>query len=358
MDFDYRNKDIAAGLVEKIKGVASKLGNVTLMELCGTHTQVVGQYGIKSLLPDSVRLLSGPGCPVCVTTNREIDEAIALTEKQDTIVCSFGDLMRVRGSNDRSLSDARSSELDARVVYSISDAKKIAVENPGREVVHVAIGFETTAPSTACEILDGVPDNFSVLSCHRLFPPAMEALLQDKDARVNGFINPGHVSTIIGLKDYERLGEEYMVPQVVAGFEPLDVMAAILMLLEMTKNGDHSVKNEYTRVVKTDGNLKALKAMDKIFDTVDLRWRGFPVIKNSGLVLKKKYGQYDARQKFDLHVEDTVDDLGGCRCGDVLKGKIGPQECPLFRKQCNPNNPMGPCMVSTEGTCGITYKYG
>jgi len=346
---NFNDSKIADILVKKIRSLAAGMDEVRLMELCGTHTMTIARHGLRHLLPENIKLLSGPGCPVCVTTQKEIDEAVALAEKGITVTC-FGDMLRVKGSV-KSLEDAKTCGCDVKVVYSISDARRLAEDNPGREVSHMAIGFETTTPPTAIEV-QNAPDNFSVLSCHKLFPPAMKALL-DSEVKIDGFINPGHVSSIIGLAPYE----EFKVPQVVAGFEALDVLAAIEMLLQMIKDGKTGVVNEYSRVVKPVGNLKAQRVMHDVFDVVDVSWRGFPVIPKSGLVFKKGYSRYDARKKYNLKIKEKPESNRGCRCGEVLRGIIPPRECPLFAKACNPEKPCGPCMVSIEGACHNTFKY-
>jgi len=350
----FRDKETAKKVCRKIKEVADTLNQVKLMHVCGTHEDTITRYGIRSLLPGNVEVISGPGCPVCVTTTREIDEALALAEK-DLIVTTFGDMLKVPGSKG-SLEYAKADGADVRVVYSISDSTRIAVDNPDRKVVHIAIGFETTAPSTAAE-LKTAPENFSILCCHRTIPQAMELLLSSGDVKVNGFIDPGHVSTIIGLNPYRPLTEKFKVPQVIAGFEPLDVLFAILMLVEMIKNGKAEVRNEYSRVVRDEGNPKALRVMNDVFKPCDVEWRGFPTIPGSGLELRQGFNQYDARKKFNIKIK-PVKEPAGCRCGDILKGLIYPDECPLFAKVCNPKKPVGPCMVSGEGACAIVYKYG
>jgi len=351
---EFRNRDTARKACDRIKGVAKNLDHAKIMHVCGTHEDTITRYGIRSLLPENVEVISGPGCPVCVTTGREIDEAIALADKGLTVT-TFGDMLKVPGSED-SLEGVKAKGGNVRVVYSITDSASIAAENPDKEVVHIAIGFETTAPSTAAE-LKTAPENFSVLCCHRTIPNAMELLLSSGDVKVNGFIDPGHVSAIIGLGPYRPLTEKFNVPQVIAGFEPLDVLFGILLILEMMEKGKAEVRNEYSRVVKDEGNPKALGIMDEVFQPCDVRWRGFPVIPGSGLELKEEFSQYDARKKFDIKVKDSGEPAG-CRCGDILRGLIRPEGCPLFGKGCAPDKPVGPCMVSNEGACAIAYKFG
>ncbi len=354
MHSNFRNKEIAGIISKKINSISKDLGEIKIMHVCGTHEDTITRYGIRSLLPENIGLISGPGCPVCVTTQREIDEAVFLAEKEITIT-TFGDMLNVPGSNG-SLADAKANGGDVRVVYSITDSVEIARKNPEKEIVHIAIGFETTAPTSAIGINDA-PENFSILSCHRLIPPAMEFLLRSEDVDIDGFINPGHVSTIIGAKAYEGISKKYGIPQVISGFEPLDVLFSVFILLSMIKKKERGVVNEYSRVVRYEGNPRALKAMNEIFETYDVEWRGFPEIPNSGLRLRGKFSGYDARKRFDVKVKKTRIHKG-CMCGEVLKGKISPDECRLFANVCNPGHPIGPCMVSKEGACGIAYRYG
>ncbi len=348
----FRNRDVAIKILKKIEKISSNLRRIKLMHVCGTHEEIISRYGIRSLLPENIEVISGPGCPVCVTTPKEIDEAVFLADK-GYIVTTFGDMLRVRGSKD-SLEDIKAKGGDVRVVYSPSDAVKIA-KKENNEVIHIGIGFETTAPSTAVE-LRNASENFSFLFCHRLIPPAMDFLLSSGDLRIDGFIDPGHVSTVIGLKPYIPLSRRYNIPQVIAGFEPVDVLMAIFMLLRMIRDRKAEVRNEYVRVVRENGNIEALKLMDESFQVIDVKWRGFPEIPNSGLIGKEKFYKYDARKKFDINVDEGKEPEG-CRCGDILKGLIYPKECRLFGKVCKPENPIGPCMVSQEGACAIAYKY-
>lgn len=350
----FRDRRIAEKITAKIRAAAKDLGPVRLMHVCGTHEDAIAKAGIRTLLPDNVEIISGPGCPVCVTTTKEIDEAIALA-KAGASVTSFGDMMKVPGSGS-CMWDARAQGADVRIVYSISDAVKIAKDKPGKEVVHVGIGFETTAPSSAVELLES-PSNFYVLSCHRTIPAAMDYLLSEGDTKIQGFIDPGHVSAIIGIAPYRALSERYGIPQVVAGFEPVDVLYGVLLLLEMIKQKERGVRNEYTRVVKDEGNQKAIDVLEKVFEPCDVKWRGFPVIPRSGLAIRDEYKDHDARVKFNIDVKESPEP-GGCICGKILKGISYPAQCPLFGKRCTPESPVGPCMVSGEGSCFIAYKYG
>jgi hydrogenase expression/formation protein HypD len=266
-------------------------------------------------------------------------------------------MLRVPGTKD-SLAGAKTDGADVRVVYSVADAVEIARRNPRREVVHVAIGFETTAPSTAAELLREPPENFSLLVCHRLIPPAMEFLLASGETAIDGFICPGHVSTVIGSKPYEPLSERYKVPQVIAGFEPVDVLIGIQMLLNQLREGRHEVEIEYTRSVRPEGNPIAQEKMRRVFEVVDKRWRGFPVVPKSAFELRQDFEDYDARKKFGVQVKDSVEFAKGCRCGEVLRGVIYPSECPLFGKACTQDHPVGPCAVTSEGACNVAMKHG
>lgn len=350
----FRDRETADRISRRIRDISRDMHRIKLMHVCGTHEDTVTRYGIRSLLPENIEIISGPGCPVCVTTTREIDEAIHLAG-EDVIVTTFGDMFRVPGSSS-SLADAKADGRDIRIVYSITDSLKTAKENPGRDVVHIAIGFETTAPSTAVA-LENAPENFHILSCHRTIPPAMNFLLESGNVKVDGFIDPGHVSTIIGLNPYKPLSSRFRIPQVIAGFEPLDVLYAILMLVDMIRKGKYEVRNEYLRVVKEGGNPKAVDAINRVFKHCDVKWRGFPEIPGSGLKLRDRYMEHDAKEKYRVRVRESKEPAG-CRCGDVLKGVIYPLECPLFRRKCTPENPIGPCMVSGEGACMIAYRHG
>ncbi|MBS3815864.1 MAG: hydrogenase formation protein HypD [Hadesarchaea archaeon] len=351
----YRDKETAQEVIEAIKEEAPK-EEFKIMHVCGTHEYAIVKNGLRSLLPDNIDLIAGPGCPVCVTTAREIDESIKLAEEGKTIT-TFGDMFRVPGS-ERSLENAKTDGADVNIVYGISDAVKIARENPDQDVIHVAIGFETTAPTTAAEILNGPPENFSILNCHRLIPPAMEFLLNAGESEIDGFLCPGHVSTIIGSKPYEPISEEFGVPQVVGGFEPIDVLLSVLMLLRQFRNNKGIVENEYTRTVQPKGNEIAQEKMNEVFKESTVNWRGFPEIPNSALELREKFDNHNARKKFDVKIDETREFSEGCQCGEVLRGLIKPPECPLFLKACSPDSPKGPCMVSFEGTCSVWAKHG
>jgi len=347
----FRDPTLAKRIVEKIHEVAPKRDTVKICHVCGTHEWTITHYGLRSLLPQNVEVIAGPGCPVCVTPASEIDEAVQLALKGVVVTC-FGDVLRVPGS-EKSLLDAKAEGADVRVVYSALDAVKMAEKEPNKEFAFFAIGFETTAPSTAIEILRKPPKNLSFLVSHRLIPPAMELLLGIGDIHIDGFIAPGHVSTIIGLKAYEIFPKAYNIPTVVAGFEPLDVLFAIYMILKQINDRKARLENEYTRAVTYEGNVKAQHMMREVFEVVSGNWRGLGKLPNSALKLHSEYANYDARERFNIKVEHGKDLLPGCQCHLVLTGKIKPSECPLFMRACTPQHPKGACMVSMEGTCRI-----
>ena len=350
----FRDPKLAKRVAEKIYDVAPKEGTVKICHVCGTHEWTITHFGIRNLLPANVEVIAGPGCPVCVTPASEIDEAVQLAQKGVVVAC-FGDVLRVPGSK-MSLLDAKAEGADVRVVYSVGDAVTMAKKEPNREFAFFAIGFETTAPSTAVEILSKPPENLSFLVSHRLIPPAMKLLVEMKDLSLNGFIAPGHVSTIIGLKPYEVFHKVYGMPTVVAGFEPLDVLFGVYMILKQLKEGKPRLENEYTRSVRWEGNTKAQEFMQKVFDVADGGWRGIGTIASSKFRLRNEYAKYNAHLKHGVKVEHGVDLQPGCRCHLVIIGKIKPAECPLFMKACTPQKPVGACMVSVEGTCRIWAK--
>ncbi len=328
---------------------------VKFMHVCGSHELTITKFGLRSLFPEWLEVISGPGCPVCVTSVAEIDEAIELA-KRGHLITTFGDMFQVPGTQ-TSLAGAKTDGADIRIVYGVADAVETARRNPGREVVHAAVGFETTAPTTAAEVLREPPKNFSLLVCHRLIPPAMEFLLASGEVALDGFICPGHVSTIIGSRPYESLSKRYGVPQVIAGFEPIDVLLGVWMLLKQLRERKGEVEIEYTRSVRPEGNEVAQEKMREVFEIVDKRWRGFPAVPKSALQLRREFKEYGARARFDVHVESVADFAKGCRCGEVLRGLIHPRECPLFNKACTPEHPVGPCAVTTEGACNIAMKH-
>jgi len=356
---EFRQKEPVIGLIKKIKQLAADIKKeISLMEVCGTHTMAVFRYGIKALLPQELHLLSGPGCPVCVTANDYIDKAIAYAHQDKTILVTFGDMMKVPGSRS-SLSEEASEGAQIRVVYSSLEALEIARKNPSYRVIFLGIGFETTAPTIAASILMASEEqisNYLILSGHKIMPPAMRALVQDHQIHIDGFLCPGHVSAITGSKIYEFLAQEYQIPCVVAGFEPLDILESIRLLLSQIKSGQARVENEYRRAVTYEGNLKAQQLMEKVFSKQSASWRGIGKIPRSGLKIRKNYASFDVEAQFPIKIKES-EDYPSCICGDILRGLKTPPDCSLFKKVCNPSRPLGACMVSSEGTCAAYYKY-
>ena len=353
---EYRDSNIAQNLIDKIKTASRR--PIGLMEVCGTHTVSIFRSGIRSVLPPTISLLSGPGCPVCVTDQREIDAFIELARLDDVIVTTFGDLMRVPGSNSSLLKESAAGH-DIRVVYSTVDALEVAQKNPDKKVVFLGVGFETTAPTIAASIFQAAELkilNYSVISAHKLVPPALETLMNLEDIRLDGFILPGHVSVIIGLDAYRPFFDKYRIPAVVAGFEPADILQAISHLVEMIEADAPQLRNAYLRAVTREGNTKARKILDDVFEPTDACWRGIGMIPLSGLKIKDEFADHDALKQFEIEVPEPHIP-SGCACGEILTGKKSPPECKLFRKVCTPTDPVGPCMVSTEGTCAAYYKY-
>ena len=352
---EYRDKEKVKLLIEEIKKVSKHL--VTLMEVCGGHTMSIQKFGIPSLLPQTVNLISGPGCPVCVSDRKYIDQAIAYLRLPGTIITTYGDLIRVPGSTS-SLDKEKSQGRDVRVVYSVLDALDIAEKNPDKNVIFLGIGFETTTPGSAVGILNAKKrglKNFYLYSAHKVMPPAMEALI-DEDVKIDGYIGPGHVSVITGTGIYQFIPEKYGLGVVVSGFEPTDILQTILMLVKQFEEKRPAVEIQYTRAVKPEGNLQAQKMIDEVFEPRDDWWRGLGVLKKSGLKVREKYSDFDAEVCFEAEVEPTRHDKA-CICGEVLKGIAKPFECKLFGKACTPFDPVGPCMVSSEGACHAYYRY-
>jgi len=347
----FRDPNLAKRITEKIQKITPKEEIVKICHVCGTHEWTITHFGIRSLLPTSVEVIAGPGCPVCIVPASEIDEAVQLALKGVVVAC-FGDVLRVPGAK-MSLLDAKAEGADVRIVYSVSDVVKMAEKELSKEFGFFAIGFETTAPSSAAEILKKPPKNLSFLVSHRLIPPAMKMLAEMEDLNLNGFIAPGHVSTIIGLEPYESFPKLYGMPTVVAGFEPLDVLFAVYMILKQLSEGKPRLENEYTRAVHWEGNTKAQELMYKAFYVGDGSWRGLGVIPSSKFIIRNEYAVYDAHLKHDVKVKNGVDIQRGCKCHLVIIGKIKPTECQLFMKTCTPQKPVGACMVSVEGTCRI-----
>ncbi|MEM2912505.1 MAG: hydrogenase formation protein HypD [Candidatus Bathyarchaeia archaeon] len=350
----FRDPNMARQIANKIREIAPS-HPVKICHVCGTHEWTITHYGLRSLLPSTVDVIAGPGCPVCVVPAADIDAAIELAEK-GVVILTFGDLLRVPGSK-LSLADVGAKGGEVRVVYGVGDAVKMAEAEPNREFCFLAVGFETTAPSTAAEVLANPPKNLSFLVCHRLIPPAMELLMGVGDLHIDGFIAPGHVSTIIGLKPYEVFPKAYGMPTVIAGFEPLDVLVAVYMVLRQIREGKARLENEYVRAVSWEGNVKAQKLMSTAFNSVDGFWRGLGKLPDSALALKEEFAVYDARKRFEVRVKSSRDLHPGCLCHLVMIGKIKPDECPMFLKACKPEHPLGACMVSFEGTCRIWARH-
>jgi hydrogenase expression/formation protein HypD len=357
---EFRDRQVVLGLADRIKKLAAgRTEPMTFMEVCGTHTMAIYQYGIRSLLPPMVRLISGPGCPVCVTPNGYIDRAIALSRLSGIIIATFGDMVRVPGSSS-SLMEERARGADVRIVYSPLDAVAIAEKSPDRRVIFLGVGFETTAPAIAGSILTAATkglSNYLVLAAHKTIPLPMEILSSDPELSIDGYICPAHVSAIIGAEAYRPLAEKRGIPCVVTGFEPTDMMQGVEMLVNQVVEGRSCVENQYSRVVKWEGNRKAQSVIAEVFSVCDSEWRGIGVIPESGLEISEKYAAFDAGKNVPVTVEEPREQQG-CRCGDVLKGKFSPFDCPLFATVCMPESPVGACMVSSEGTCAAAYKYG
>jgi hydrogenase expression/formation protein HypD len=350
----FRDRELVQAVAKRIAKL-SKGGSFRIMHVCGTHEWAITHSGIRDLLPREVKIVAGPGCPVCVTPGNDIDAVAGLSMRERVTVTTFGDLLRVPG-NTTSLEEAKSKGGRIKVIYSIEDAIKLAREQRGEQFVHFSIGFETTAPMTAVEVVRGLPDNMSVFTSHRLIPPAMEFLLQ-AGANIDGFICPGHVSTIIGVKPYKGLAEKYRKPMVISGFEPLDVIMGIMNVVWQKVEKTHDAVNEYKRAVRDSGNMKAQEVMGQAFEVRDSFWRGIGMIPRSGMGLRREFEGSDAVVRFGMGIEKEDKMPEGCSCGAVLKGEVSPKECPLFGKGCTPERPVGPCMVSSEGTCAIVYKF-
>jgi hydrogenase expression/formation protein HypD len=350
----FRNPALAQSIAAKIRQTAPSKGKVKICHVCGTHEWAITHFGLRSLLPENVEVIAGPGCPVCIVPAAEIDEAVVLSKKGVVITC-FGDLLRVPGSQS-SLLEAKASGADVRIVYAVSDAVEMAKKETDKEFVFHAVGFETTAPITALEALGHLPKNFSFLVSHRVIPPAMKLLLGLSDLSINGFIAPGHVSAIIGVHPYEPFARDYHMPTVIAGFEPTDVLMAIYMVVKQISNCESKLENAYSRVVKPEGNPKALQMMNRAFVLTEGNWRGIGKLADSALQLQPFLASLDARRRFDVHIEQGQDIALGCQCHRVIVGKINPDSCTLFMKACTPVHPVGACMVGSEGTCRVWAK--
>ncbi|MBU1043531.1 MAG: hydrogenase formation protein HypD [Candidatus Omnitrophica bacterium] len=356
---EFRNPKLAKQLIKLIHKLAAQLDKpISIMEVCGSHTVAMFRYGIRKILPDNIRVIAGPGCPVCVTSQEDIDRAIGICEYPDTIITTFGDMIKVPGTK-TTLRDIQAQGRDIRVVYSTLNALDFARENKQKKVIHIAVGFETTIPTVAAAVQRAKQEklnNFFVLSSHKIIPPALKVLVASPKSEISGFLLPGHVSTIIGSKPYEFLVKKYKIPCVIAGFEALDILQSIVMLLNQQINKQPKVEMQYARCVNAQGNLVAQKMIAQVFKVSDVQWRGLGLMKKSGLILRPEYKAFDALRHFPVKVPKTK--KTACRCGDVLQGIINPTQCVLFKKICNPSMPIGPCMVSSEGACSAYYRYG
>ena len=354
---EYRDPELGKKLLERIRRDSHK--PIRLMEFCGGHTVAIFKHGLRQLLPENIQMLSGPGCPVCVTASADLDKAIALGKLPDVIITSFGDMVRVPGSQS-SLQKTKAEGADVRIVYSAQDAVTIARENPHKKVVFIGIGFETTAPTIAASILQAEQEkikNYYVLSLHKVCPPIMKAILDLGEVRLDGIICPGHVSAVIGSLPYRFLADDYKIACAVSGFEPLDILLAVDSLVRQIESRQPAVDIVYRRGVKPEGNPAALRLMDRVFKSDDADWRGIGVVPESGLHLKAEYEKYDADRHFNVSIKPGQEPKG-CICGSILRGVSTPLECSLFRRTCTPENPVGPCMVSSEGSCATYYQYG
>ncbi|MDP3289431.1 MAG: hydrogenase formation protein HypD [Methyloversatilis sp.] len=364
---EFRDGEVARKIGERLRAEADPARQYSFMEFCGGHTHAISRYGVRELLPPNVRMIHGPGCPVCVLPIGRVDMAIKLALERGVIVCTYGDTMRVPASDNLSLTKAKARGGDIRMVYSATDALTVARDNPGREVVFFAIGFETTTPPTALAILRAQREglaNFSVLCCHVLTPSAITHILESPEVRrygtvpIDGFVGPAHVSIVIGSGPYEHFAEEYRKPVVIAGFEPLDVMQAILMLVRQVNEGRAHVENEFSRAVDRDGNLGAQQKVSEVFELrPTFEWRGLGEVPYSALKIRPAFAQFDAERRFGLGYTPVADNKA-CECGAILRGVKQPTDCKIFGTVCTPENPVGSCMVSSEGACAAHYAYG
>ena len=356
---EFRDKKLIKSISDKISEITDNKRTYRFMEVCGTHTMAIFRYGLRSLVPDNIQFISGPGCPVCVTEDDYIDRAIALGREKDVILATFGDMLKVPGS-EYSLEEARSEGSVVKVVYSTTDALGLAKKNPEKKIVFLGVGFETTAPTIASSILEAEKKkitNYFVLSGHKIMPPALRALAGEKDTAIDGLILPAHVSAIIGSKPYEFLARKFRIPGAVSGFEPVDILQGVYMLLKQISRNKPDIEIQYKRVVKREGNKSAQDLLDNVFEKTDTAWRGLGVIKKSGLGIRKKFRAFDAEKVFNIKNKKFKKKLKGCICGRILKGVKIPLDCALFGKECHPKHPVGACMVSSEGTCAAYFKY-
>ncbi len=352
---EYRDKELLQKLSRQLHQISNR--ELTIMEVCGSHTMSIHRFGIHQFLPPTITLVSGPGCPVCVTAVDFIDKAVALARIPNTIITTYGDLIKVPGSSS-SLEKEKAHGADVRIVYSIDEALQMAIQNPNKEIIFLAIGFETTTPPTAAGVLKAKANhikNFSVLCAHKVMPPAMKAII-DEGIPIDGFLAPGHVSVITGSEMYGFIADKFKKGVVISGFEPVDILQSIIMLVNQMQTNKPAVEIQYTRVVKPEGNLKAKEIIDEVFEHTSANWRGLGLLENSALKLRKKYIEFDAEHKFAINAEETRE-AKGCICGLVLKGIKKPNDCKLFSSVCSPENPVGACMVSSEGACNVYYRF-
>lgn len=357
MHEDFRDPNLVKTLLHRIEKVLEP--PVTLMEVCGTHTVAFFRYGLRRLLPEGLRLLSGPGCPVCVTPDSIVDAALEIAQKPGVVLATFGDMLRVPGSR-QSLEELKAAGAQVKVIYSPLEAVALAEQEPGRQVVFFAVGFETTAPMVAAAVLEAKGKgltNFSLICAHKTIPGALQALLSSPEVRIDGLLCPGHVSTVIGTRPYEFIPRHFGIGAVVTGFEPVDLLQGIYLLLRQHREKAPRVENQYRRWVREGGNPAALKLLEQVFTPCGSYWRGLGYLEGTGLELKEEYQAFDALKRFQV-VPEARPTRKGCRCGDVLRGVIAPPDCPLFATTCIPERPAGPCMVSVEGTCRAYYTYG
>jgi len=357
---EYRNKKLIRQATDVIKDIMPAR-NIRFMEVCGTHTQNFLRFGLDKLIPPSLKLISGPGCPVCVSTQEYIDKAIIYAKLKDAVILTFGDMLKVPGSHS-SLEKERARGGDVRVLYSARDSLRVAKDNPGKKIIFLAVGFETTAPTIALTILAAGKENIKNLfffSSLKLIPAAMKQLVADRRLDVKGFLCPGHVSAIIGVRPYEFIPRRFKIGCCIAGFEPLDILQGLYFLLRQVKDNRPAVENQYQRAVKTYGNPKAKRIIAKVFKVEDASWRGLGDIPNSGLKIRDEFRRFEVENRFPISHKSQVTShkSGKCKCADVLKGLIQPTECSLFSRTCKPDNPIGPCMVSSEGACNAYYRY-
>ncbi|MFC2052020.1 hydrogenase formation protein HypD [Chloroflexota bacterium] len=354
---EFRNPELAKKLIDRIHRRSTIPAR--LMEFCGGHTVAIFKHGLRQLLPENIEMLSGPGCPVCVTASADLDRAIDLARLPGVIITSFGDMIRMPGSYS-SLQRAKADGADVRVVYSVQDALAIARDNPGKSVVFIGIGFETTTPTIAASILQAEQErinNYYVLSLHKVCPPIMKAILDTGEVRINGIICPGHVSSIIGSHPYQFIPDNYNIACVISGFEPLDILLSVDMLVNQIEARQPKIEIAYRRGVKPEGNQQAIRLMETVFEVSDANWRGIGTVPLSGLQINPQYEKFDAEKKFNIDPGATLEPEG-CLCGSILRGISTPLDCQLFRHSCTPEYPIGPCMVSNEGSCATYYHYG